>query len=46
MPQSRCRESTGDPVRMLAICAIQMRVRIMENKNAPEENNLLNNEPA
>ena len=45
MPQSHCRESTGDPVRMLAICAIRMRVRIMENKNTPEVDNLLNNEP-
>ena len=45
MPQSHCRESTGDPVRMVAICAIRMRVRIMENKNAPEVDNLLNNEP-
>ena len=45
MPQSHCRESIGDPVRMLAICAIRMWVRIMENKNAPEVDNLLNNEP-
>ena len=45
MPQSHCHESTGDSVRILAICAIWMWVRIMENKNAPEVNNLLNNEP-
>ena len=42
---SHCRESTGDPVRMLAICAILMGVRIMENKNTPEVDNLLKNEP-
>ena len=45
MPQSHCCESTGDPVQMLAICAIRMRVQIMENKNAPEVDNLLNIEP-
>ena len=41
MPQSHCRESTGDSVRMPAICAIRMLVRIMGNKNAPEVDNLL-----
>ena len=45
MPQSHCHKSIGDSVRMLAIRAIRMRVRIMENKNAPEVDNLLNNEP-
>ena len=45
MPQLHCRESTGDPVRMLPICAIRMWVRIMENGNALEVDNLLNNEP-
>ena len=45
MPQSHCRESTGDPVRMLAICAIRMWVQVMDNKNAPEVDNLLTSEP-
>ena len=45
MPQSHCRESTGDPVRVLAICAIRMWVRNIENKNVPDVKNLLNNEP-
>ena len=46
MCQSHCHESTGDLVRMLPICAIRMWMRIMENKNAPGVDNLLNNETA
>ena len=38
MPQSHCRESTGDSVKMLAICAIRMWLRIIEDKNVPEVN--------
>ena len=45
IPQSHCHESTGDSVRMLAICTIRMWERIMENQNAPGVDNLLKNRP-